>query len=322
MMMWSRSRSPPRFRFIGLKRSSSVVMFWRAVRAADGAVDRTLDRERARLDQLRPLVDAVELRQALDAARVDGDELGEVPLVLHLQRHALLVGERRHDGRVDRAAQVGCSSATPLGSARGRSRCSRARPSRFAPHYRGGSASPASRSGMVSIRSTGSALKTKRTWRSATGPPQPTMAVAAIALSSSSSREASARRAELGDVEEQRPAAARADERPVRQAASMTSRRRSSSATHSATCSWSPRRTAAPAARAIETGASCCRRAPSRRPRSSRPGRRPSRRASRSSGAPSRATRRRPCARPCPRSGAGGRAGARRRAAAPWRRRR
>ena len=25
-MMWSRSRSPPRFRFIGLKRSSSVVM--------------------------------------------------------------------------------------------------------------------------------------------------------------------------------------------------------------------------------------------------------------------------------------------------------
>ena len=27
MMMWSRSRSPPRFRFIGLKRSSSVVMF-------------------------------------------------------------------------------------------------------------------------------------------------------------------------------------------------------------------------------------------------------------------------------------------------------
>ena len=28
MMMWSRSRSPPRFRFIGLKRSSSVVMFW------------------------------------------------------------------------------------------------------------------------------------------------------------------------------------------------------------------------------------------------------------------------------------------------------
>ena len=28
MMMWSRSRSPPRLRFIGLKRSSSVVMFW------------------------------------------------------------------------------------------------------------------------------------------------------------------------------------------------------------------------------------------------------------------------------------------------------
>ena len=25
-MMWSRSRSPPRFRFIGLKRSSSVVI--------------------------------------------------------------------------------------------------------------------------------------------------------------------------------------------------------------------------------------------------------------------------------------------------------
>ena len=28
MMMWSRSRSPPRFRFIGLNRSSSVVIPW------------------------------------------------------------------------------------------------------------------------------------------------------------------------------------------------------------------------------------------------------------------------------------------------------
>ena len=41
---------------------------------------------------------------------------------------------------------------------------------------------PASRSGIVASRSTGSALNTKRTWRSATGPPQPVIAVAAIEL--------------------------------------------------------------------------------------------------------------------------------------------
>src|SRR5205823_8046863 len=39
---------------------------------------------------------------------------------------------------------------------------------------------PASRSGIVSRRSTGSALKTKRTWRAATSPPHPRMPVAAI----------------------------------------------------------------------------------------------------------------------------------------------
>ena len=77
-----------------------------AVCAADGAVHRALDRQRARLDQLRPLVDGVELGEALDAAGVDGHELDEVPVVLHRERDPLLVGERPHDGGIDRAAQV------------------------------------------------------------------------------------------------------------------------------------------------------------------------------------------------------------------------
>ena len=106
-MMWSRSRSPPRFRFIGLKRSSSVVMPLRAVRAADRGVDGALDGERRGLDQLRPVVDRVERVEVLDAARVgDGDERVELPVVLDRQRDALLVREAPHDVRRDRAAEV------------------------------------------------------------------------------------------------------------------------------------------------------------------------------------------------------------------------
>ena len=50
-----------------------------------------LDGERARLDQLSPLVDLVELGQALDAARVDGDELYD-PARLENFRRELLGG--------------------------------------------------------------------------------------------------------------------------------------------------------------------------------------------------------------------------------------
>src|SRR5881394_1279687 len=69
-MMWSRSCSPPRFRFIGLKRSSSVVI--------------------------------------RDAAWVaDGDEAVELPEVLDRERDALLVREAPEDVGGDRAAEVG-----------------------------------------------------------------------------------------------------------------------------------------------------------------------------------------------------------------------
>ena len=114
-MMWSRSRSPPRFRFIGLKRSSSVVMLLRAVRAADGAVHGALDGERRRLDELRPVVDLVELVEPLHAVRIgDGDERVELPEVLHRQRDALLVGDRPEDVRGDRAAEVGVQLGEPF----------------------------------------------------------------------------------------------------------------------------------------------------------------------------------------------------------------
>jgi hypothetical protein len=77
-----------------------------AIGAADRAVHRALDRERARLDDLRPLVDRVELGEPLDAARVDRHETDEVPVVLDGKGDALLVGERPHDRRVDRATEV------------------------------------------------------------------------------------------------------------------------------------------------------------------------------------------------------------------------
>jgi hypothetical protein len=93
MMMWSRSRSRDPLRAVG---------------AADRGVDGALDGERARLDQLRPLVDPVERGQVGDFARVgDGDELDELPVVLHRQRDPLLVRQCPQDLGRDRAAEVG-----------------------------------------------------------------------------------------------------------------------------------------------------------------------------------------------------------------------
>ena len=80
----------------------------RAVGAADRGVHRALDRERARLDELGPVVDRVERVQVLDALRVgDGDELVELPEVLDRERDPLLVGEAPEDVGGNGAAQVG-----------------------------------------------------------------------------------------------------------------------------------------------------------------------------------------------------------------------
>ena len=80
----------------------------RAIRASDCRMHGALHCQRARLDQLRPLVDLVERRQVGDSARVGhGDERVELPVVLDRKRNALLVRERPHDLRRDRAAEVG-----------------------------------------------------------------------------------------------------------------------------------------------------------------------------------------------------------------------
>src|SRR5580765_213131 len=79
----------------------------RAVGAADRRVHRALDRERARLDQLGPVVDLVEGVERVDAARVgDRDEPVELPVVLDRERDALLVGEAPHDLGGNRRAEV------------------------------------------------------------------------------------------------------------------------------------------------------------------------------------------------------------------------
>jgi len=79
----------------------------RAVGAADRRVHRALDRDRARLDQLGPVVDRVERVQVGDPARVgDRHQSVELPVVLDRQRDALLVGEAPEDVRGHRAAEV------------------------------------------------------------------------------------------------------------------------------------------------------------------------------------------------------------------------
>ena len=99
----------------------------RAVRAADGRMHRALDGGRARLDQLRPVVDLVERVEVRDAARVgDGDEAVELPVVLHRQRDALLVREAPEDVGGNRAAEVRMQLGEPFhgGSLRGAARVS------------------------------------------------------------------------------------------------------------------------------------------------------------------------------------------------------
>src|SRR5919198_1556244 len=63
----------------------------RAVGAADRRVHGPLDRERARLDQLRPVVDGIECIEVRDAARIgDRDEPVELPVVLDREGDPLL----------------------------------------------------------------------------------------------------------------------------------------------------------------------------------------------------------------------------------------
>ena len=86
-----------------------------AIGAADRAVDRALDRERRRLDDLGPVVDLVELVEPLDALRIgDGDERVELPVVLARERDPLLVRDRPEDVGGDRAAEMGVELGEPF----------------------------------------------------------------------------------------------------------------------------------------------------------------------------------------------------------------
>ena len=70
----------------------------RTVGTSDGRMHGALDCDRARLNQLGPVVDLVERVQVCHAARIrDGDEPLELPEVLHRQSDSLLVGEAPED---------------------------------------------------------------------------------------------------------------------------------------------------------------------------------------------------------------------------------
>jgi hypothetical protein len=67
-----------------------------------------LDRQRGGLDELRPVVDLVELVEPPHASGVgDRDERVELPEVLDGERDSLLVGEAPEDVGGDRASEVG-----------------------------------------------------------------------------------------------------------------------------------------------------------------------------------------------------------------------
>jgi hypothetical protein len=77
-----------------------------AVRATDDLVDRLLERDRARLDELGPVVQLQEVLERLPALGVHGDEVDEFPVVLGRKADALSVRDAPHRGWVDRAAEM------------------------------------------------------------------------------------------------------------------------------------------------------------------------------------------------------------------------
>ena len=86
----------------------------RAVRAADRAVHGALDRERRRLDQLRPVVDLVELVETLHAVRIgDGDERVELPEVLDGSAIPCSCAIHQRMSEATEPPRWVCSSASP-----------------------------------------------------------------------------------------------------------------------------------------------------------------------------------------------------------------
>ena len=115
-MMWSRSCSPPRLRFIRLVRAPGGGDVVLAVRAADVLVHGSLDGQRARLDELGP-VELLEVGvEAAGPPRGDGDQVDGTPnesLVGSFD--PLAVGKIPHsDRRVTAPPRWQCSSASEL----------------------------------------------------------------------------------------------------------------------------------------------------------------------------------------------------------------
>ena len=77
-----------------------------AVRAADHLVDGTLDRDRARLDELGPVEQLEVAVEALGPPGVDRDEVAELPVVAGRELDPLRMGDRPHDRRRHRGAEV------------------------------------------------------------------------------------------------------------------------------------------------------------------------------------------------------------------------
>jgi hypothetical protein len=67
----------------------------------DDLVHRLLDRERARLDQLRPVVEREEVFERLLRLLANGDQIDEFPIVLGRQANSLVVRNAPHRGGID-----------------------------------------------------------------------------------------------------------------------------------------------------------------------------------------------------------------------------
>ena len=74
--------------------------------AADDVIDGLLDRERARLDKLCPVVQSEEILERLLRLLADRDEIHELPIILGRQANSLVMRNSPHRGRIDGTTQV------------------------------------------------------------------------------------------------------------------------------------------------------------------------------------------------------------------------
>src|SRR5438093_2834278 len=158
-----------------------------AIRAADDLVHRLLDRERARLDELGPVIEREKVFKGFLRLLAHRDQIDELPVILGRQADALVVRDAPHGRRIHGATEVHMELSQFISErVRHRRRLAEAEhnATRRMSGWHGGAG--CARAAHRSRRWQASEMLTKRTGRRArdpdpgTGPAQPCVGLAAL----------------------------------------------------------------------------------------------------------------------------------------------